>query len=66
MFKNLSIKQIFAIFLPILLIVAIIQIIMFLYSNSAVIHFGISFLALFIALLLFHSVNIKMKQKRKK
>jgi len=66
MFNNWSIKKIFALFLPLLLIIAIIQVLMFIYSQNMYIHFGISFLALFAALLLFHSVNIKLKYGKKK
>jgi len=44
----------------------IFQIILFIYSNSIYIHFGLSFLALFFTLILFHSVNIRLKKARKK
>ena len=47
-----------------LLIAAVIQVYLFIASNSIIIHFGMSCVALFIALLLFHSVNIKMKQNK--
>jgi len=67
MFEKLSLKQIIMIFGGLLLIVLITQIYLFLTVNSTTIHFVFSFLALFIALLLFHSVNIKLKRiKRKK
>ena len=66
MFESWSIKKIFALFLPILLIIALIQVFAFLYSQNMYIHFAISFLALFTALLLFHSVNIKLKYGKKK
>lgn len=66
MFQGWSIKKTFIIFGVMLLIVASIQIYMFLITQSILVHFVLSFLALFIALLLFHSVNIKLKQKKRK
>jgi len=66
MFNSWSIKKILSVFLPILLIIAILQVFMLIYSQNMLIHAGISFLALFIALILFHSINIKMKRGRKK
>ena len=65
MFKNLSIKSIVIVFLSLLLCVALLQVYMFLTNRSMIIHFGLSFIALFIALLLFHSINIKLKRQRK-
>jgi hypothetical protein len=65
MFDSWSIKKILSVFLPLLLIIAIIQVFLLLYSQNMYIHFGISFLALFIALILFHSINIKLKRIKK-
>jgi len=66
MFQSWSIKKTFTIFGLMLLIVASVQIYMFIRTQSVIVHFGLSFVALFIALILFHSVNIKLKQRRKK
>ena len=66
MFETWSIKKIFATFGLMLLVVATVQVYMFFMTQSIVIHFSLSFVALFIALLLFHSVNIKIKNRRKK
>ena len=65
MYESLSIKSITAIFLSLLLFVAIVQVFLFLTSRSIYIHFGLSFIELFIALLLFHSVNIRLKRRKK-
>jgi hypothetical protein len=65
MFKNWSIKSIVAVFLSLLLCVAVLQVFMFLTSRSILIHFTLSFIALFIALLLFHTVNIRLKKQKK-
>jgi hypothetical protein len=65
MFNNLRIKSIVIVFLSLLLCVALLQVYMFLTNRSMIIHFGLSFIALFIALLLFHSINIKLKKQRK-
>jgi hypothetical protein len=65
MFQNWSLKKIYMIFGGVLLIAAIIQVYLFVVSTSIIIHFGMSFVALFIALILFHSVNIKMRQNKK-
>lgn len=65
MFQNWSLKKIYMILGGTLLIAAVIQVYLFVVSSSIIIHFGMSFVALFIALLLFHSVNIKMKQSKK-
>jgi hypothetical protein len=64
MFQNWSIKKIFTIFGLLLLIVASLQIYMFLTTQSVITHFILSFVALFIALILFHSINIKLKKKK--
>lgn len=64
MFQNWSVKKIFAIFGLLLLIVASLQIYMFLTTQSVITHFTLSFVALFIALILFHSINIKLKKKK--
>ena len=66
MFRSLSIKSIIGVFLSLLLGVAVIQVYMFLTNRSIIIHFGLSFIALFIALILFHSVNIRLKSRKKK
>jgi hypothetical protein len=66
MFRNLRIRSLVIIFLSLLLCVAILQVFMFITNRSIYIHFGLSFIALFIALLLFHSVNIKLKSRKKK
>ncbi len=66
MFQNWSIKKIFVVFGIILLIVASVQVYLFFTTQSVMIHFILSFVALFIALILFHSINIKLKQKKKR
>jgi len=66
MFENWSAKKIFAVFGLALLVVASLQVYLFFATQSATIHFTLSFVALFIALILFHSVNIKLKQKKRK
>ncbi len=65
MFQNWSIKKIYIILGGALLIAAIVQVLLFIISSSILIHFGMSFIALFIALLLFHSINIRLKQMKK-
>jgi hypothetical protein len=65
MFDNWSVKKLLSVFLPLLLIIAIAQVFVLLYSQNMYIHFGISFLALFTALTLFHSINIKFKRTKK-
>jgi len=49
--------------MSLLLFIAVLQVIMFINYRSTLIHFSLSFIALFIALLLFHSVNIKLKRR---
>lgn len=66
MFQNWSVKQTIINLGGLLLIVAIIQIYMFITSQSMYIHFGLSFVALFIALIMFHTLNIKTKRNRKR
>jgi len=66
MFQNWSIKQIITNLGGLLLIVATIQIYMFFTNPSTYVHFGLSFVALFIALVMVHSINIKLKRMRKK
>ncbi len=66
MFKSWSLRSLIIVFLSLLLFVAILQVFMFLTNRSIFIHFALSFIALFIALLLFHSVNIKFKSRKKK
>lgn len=65
MFDNWTVKQTMTNFGGLLLVVAIIQVYLFATSQSMYAHFGLSFVALFIALLLFHTLNLKMKRKRK-
>lgn len=65
MFESLSIKSITAIFLSLLLFAAVVQVFLFLTSRSIYIHFALSFIELFIALLLFHSVNIRLNRRKK-
>ena len=66
MFQNWSIKQIIINLGGLLLIVATLQIYMFFNNQSTYVHFGLSFVALFIALIMVHSINIKLKRMRKK
>jgi len=66
MFDDWSIKKIFMTFGLMLLMILSVQIYLFLTLQSVIIHFGISFIALFIALILFHSVNTRLKNQRKK
>ena len=66
MFERWSIKKLIFVFLSIILCIGIIQIMLFIYTQSIYIHFGLSFLALFFALILFHSVNIRLKKARMK
>ncbi len=66
MFEDWSVKKIYAIFGLILLIIASLQVYMFLTVPNELVHFGLLFAALFVALLLFHSVNIKLKGKKRK
>ena len=66
MFENWSIRQITIIFLVSLLCIAVIQVILFIYNRSIYVHFGLSFLALFIALMLFHTVNIRLKRTKRR
>lgn len=66
MFASWGIKKLIFVFLCLILCIGIIQIIMFIYSRSIYIHFALSFLALFFALILFHSVNIRLKKARMK
>jgi membrane protein YdbS with pleckstrin-like domain len=66
MFKSWSLKSIIIVFLSLLLFVAILQVFMFLTNRSIITHFALSFIALFIALLLFHSLNIRLKSRKGK
>jgi hypothetical protein len=68
MFQSWSLKQTIIILGGLLLCLLLIQIYLFIVSRSTYVHFVLSFVELFIALLLFHSVNIKLKgiKKRKK
>jgi hypothetical protein len=66
MFRSWSIKQTVIILGVPLLCLVIIQIYLFIVNQSTYVHFLFSFVELFIALLLFHSVNIKLKRMRKR
>jgi len=66
MFQNWTIKQIIARFGFILLILLSVQLYLLFSNFSIMVHFAISFLALFVALIMFHSINIKIKQSRRK
>ena len=66
MFENWSIKQILMVLGGALLIVLIVQLFLFFNNYSHNVHFGLSFVALFLALLLFHSINIRLKRMRKR
>jgi hypothetical protein len=66
MFKSWSLKQTIIILGGLLLVLVILQIYLFIVSRSVYIHFVLSFVELFIALLLFHSVNIKLKRMKRK
>jgi len=66
MFESWSLKQIIIVLGGILLCVAVTQIYLFITSRSIYVHFGLSFVALFVALLLFHSVNIRLKRMKKR
>jgi ABC-type nickel/cobalt efflux system permease component RcnA len=65
MFESWSIRKIIVLFLSLILCVGVIQVLMFIYSRSIYIHFVLSFIALFLALMLFHTVNIRLKRARK-
>ena len=64
MLENWSTKKIVEVLGGALLIAAMIQIFLFLYTRSYYVHFGMSFIALFIALVLFYSVNIRLKKMK--
>ncbi len=66
MFDNWSLKKIIVLFLGLILWVGILQIFLFIYSQSVYIHFLLSFVALFLALLLFHTLNIKLGRTRRR
>ena len=65
MFENWTIKKIVVVLGVSLLIVATAQIFLFSYTSSYILHFGMSFIALFIALVLFYSVNIRLKKTKR-
>jgi len=65
MFDSWSIRKVLYLFLSLIFCVGIIQVFMFLYTQSINIHFILSFLALFFTLMLVHTVNIKLKQRKK-
>lgn len=65
MFESWRIRKIIVLFLGLILCVGVIQVLMFIYSRSIYIHFVLSFIALFLALMLFHTVNIRLKRARK-
>jgi len=66
MFDSWSIRKLTYVFMSLILCVGIIQVLMFIYSKSVYIHVVLSFLALFLALMLVHSVNIRLKYRRRK
>lgn len=66
MFDGWSIRKLTYVFMSLILCVGIVQVLMFVYTQSVYIHVILSFLALFLALMLVHSVNIKLKYRRKK
>ena len=66
MFSEWSLKKLVFVFLGLILGVGIVQIISFFYIQSVYIHFLLSFMALFLALLLFHSLNIRLKRIKRK
>ena len=66
MFENWSEKKIVLVLGVSLLIAATAQIFLFIYTSSYILHFGMSFIALFIALVLFYSVNIRLKKTKRK
>jgi len=59
-------KKVVYVFLFLILCVGIIQVIFFIYSRSVYAHFLFSFVALFLALILFHTLNIRMRARRRK
>ncbi len=65
MFENWTMKKIVVVLGVSLLIVATAQIFLFIYTSSYILHFGMSFIALFIALVLFYSVNIRLKKTKR-
>jgi len=65
MFEKWSTKKIIIVLGGALLLAGITQIILFFYTGSFIVHFGMSFIALFIALLLFYSLNIRSKKVTK-
>jgi len=66
MFESWSLKSTIIVFLSLLLCVAVLQVFMFLTNRSILIHFLLSFIALFITLLLFHLVNIRLKRQKRR
>jgi hypothetical protein len=66
MFESWSLKTIVVVFLGLILGVGILQVFLFIYSQSIYAHFLLSFVALFLALILFHTLNIRLKRIRKK
>jgi hypothetical protein len=66
MFQSWTIKKMIMVLGGLLVVILIVQMYLFFKGYSYMVHFGLSFVALFIALLLFHSVNIRLKQMRRK
>jgi len=66
MLKNWSIKKIIVFFGFMLMTALLIQIYLFFITQSLVIHFGLSFIALFIALIMYNSISIKIKRNKRK
>lgn len=65
MFNNWSIKKLITVFGGILIILFLLQIALFLNYYPEIFHFGLLVIALFVALILFHSINLKLKSNRK-
>ncbi len=66
MFESLGLKSTIIIFLSLILCVAVLQVFMFLTNRSILTHFALSFIALFLTLLLFHMVNIRLKRQKRR
>lgn len=64
MFQNWSINKLIKVFGGMLVVLFIINIYMIYNFYSEVAQYGILVIALFIALILFHSINIKLKRRK--
>lgn len=65
MFKTWSIKKLITFFGGLLVILFLFQIYLLFSYYPVEFHFALLVVALFVALILFHSINIKLKVKRK-